>query len=176
MKIFRKFFEWNAARSDQRFKLFRDAKQLYLNFLEANKSYGSIEHMPPEIAKNDQNLILAEEKFRESIRLAEVESAYQDAATSHFQLSFLYCVQGRYDEGIKELNQAIDIFNNVPNLDAAMKQTMRDCYYNIGLAGIFKKDMDIARKNLDIALSMNKAENDREGIRLVNEAIAQIRD
>lgn len=163
--MFDHFLEWLSARYQPRFRLFREAKELYERFY---RTQNFLLHQRTDedrrIALNHPYLKAAEYKFKEALRLSEEVKEYEDVCTARFQLGMLYHIQGRYEEAVREFNICMELIENLPQEDVVLKQRYGDCHFHLGLIAMFMGNFEEGRRHLMESRSVDESLNEKEGV------------
>lgn len=170
--MFRQLREWFVGKSDFRVGAFREARQLYEDYLlkEIDVQVFMLSREQQEQAKLDSHLKEAERLFNLAISLsgqefqAQQQIGYQqDIAVAKYHLGMLFNIQGRLDEARAELNEALEIFDSFPQLSRDNHRIISGCHYHLGVNDIYSGSITDARENFLKSLDIDRHLSDSSG-------------
>ena len=159
-----KRLEEKASETSERFRLSRDARLLFENYTNNTGAYASTATPEQrEQASRSTKLEQAKQMYYRAVQLAEDESVQYDVAIGKYQLGMINLLQGDFDTAIAFFNEALEKFAEIVTSRDKVQRTAGDCHYHLGFAylknqvNLKKKDIELARKEFEATLDIDKA-------------------
>jgi len=159
-----KALEKRASLSSERFKLSREARLLFEDYVKKSGAYPSsaIREQRASASRSAQ-LDKAKQKYFQATQMAENENAQYDLATGKYQLGMITLLQGDFDDAIALFIEALEKCTDVTtHLDKAQRLAS-DCHFHLGYSylknqvNLEKKDIEQARREFEAALEIDRA-------------------
>lgn len=168
-----------ASLQDSRYKAFSRARDLYLGYLRQHQIAdlpGGVTPAQRVAARQDPGLAEAEHLFCVARDGAIHAGSQPSVAIAWYQIGLVYQLQGRLDEAAQALRNALDIMDNLPQLDNNAQETQSNCHYMLGQVALEQGDFGLAQHQLQSALVIDIARHDRQAENQTRAALARCND